>query len=141
MAIGMNQPGLSAAGPVRLGLRANWPQFALLIVVRTHPSWRAQSLGIYRFWRDLGYAIGAVVAGLLAQTLGLSAAVIAGGAITFASGLLAARWITGGPSPEGTPRPFPAGQAGSTPLPALPPALKPHLLRSRRPPVIPASAA
>jgi len=50
---------------------------------------------VYRFWRDLGYAIGAVIAGLLAQALGLSAAVIAGGVLTFASGLLAARWITG----------------------------------------------
>jgi hypothetical protein len=52
-----------------------------------------------RFWRDLGYAIWAVVAGLLTQALGLSAAVIAGGAITLASGLLAARWITGGSPP------------------------------------------
>jgi predicted MFS family arabinose efflux permease len=60
--------------------------------------WRAQGLGVYRFWRDLGYALGAVLAGLLAQAAGLSAAVITGGAFTFASGLLPARWITGTPS-------------------------------------------
>jgi hypothetical protein len=53
---------------------------------------------VYRFWRDLGYAIGAVIAGLLAQALGLSAAVVAGGALTFASALLAAQWITASPS-------------------------------------------
>jgi len=46
-----------------------------------------------------------VIAGLLAQALGLSAAVIAGGVLTLASGLLAARWITGGSSHVATPRP------------------------------------
>jgi hypothetical protein len=62
----------------------------------THPSWRAPGLGVYRFWRHLGYAIGAVIAGLLAPAPGLSAAVVAGAPSPFASGLLAARWITGG---------------------------------------------
>jgi predicted MFS family arabinose efflux permease len=93
-------PRQPASGLVRLGLRANWPQFALLVATvadHTHPSWRAQGLGVYRFWRDLGYAIGAVIAGLIAQALGLNAAVIAGGALTLASGLLAARWLTDGP--------------------------------------------
>ena len=47
---------------------------------------------MYRFWRDLGYAIGAVIAGLLAQALGLSAAVIAGGVLTLVSGC----WPPGG---------------------------------------------
>ncbi|HEV8275428.1 MAG TPA: hypothetical protein VGQ26_06995, partial [Streptosporangiaceae bacterium] len=45
------------------------------------------------------YAAGAVVAGLLAAAFGLSTTVIAGGALTFASGLLAARWITGSKHP------------------------------------------
>lgn len=71
------------------GLRAR------AVADHTGPSWRAQGLGVYRFWRDLGYALGAVLAGLIAQAAGLSAAVIAGGALTFASGLLAARWIAG----------------------------------------------
>ena len=48
---------------------------------------------MYRFWRDLGYPIGAVIAGLLAQGFSLSAAMIAGSALTLASGLLAARWL------------------------------------------------
>jgi MFS family permease len=80
------------------------PALSAAVADHTHPSWRAQGLGVYRFWRDLGYAIGAVIAGLLAQAFSLSAAVIAGGALTFASGLLAARWITASPQ-HGTPSP------------------------------------
>ena len=72
------------------------PALSAAVADHTHPSWRAQALGVYRFWRDLGYAIGAVITGLLAQALGLTAAVLAGGALTFASALLAAWWITDG---------------------------------------------
>jgi MFS family permease len=55
-----------------------------------HPSWRASSVGVYRLWRDLGYAIGAVLAGVTADALGLPAAmwIIAG--LTFASGIVVA---------------------------------------------------
>jgi len=60
----------------------------------TQPHWRAQGLGVYRFWRDLGYALGAVAAGLLATAFGLNPTVLAGGVLTLISGLLAARWIT-----------------------------------------------
>ena len=90
--------GLASATLLGIGTAMAQPALSAAVADHTHPSWRAQSLGVYRFWRDLGYAVGAVIAGLLAQALGLSAAVIAGGAITFASGLLAARWITGGSS-------------------------------------------
>jgi predicted MFS family arabinose efflux permease len=55
-----------------------------------HPSWRASSVGVYRFWRDMGYAIGALVAGIAADAFGLSAAMWMVAALTFASGLLAA---------------------------------------------------
>jgi MFS family permease len=68
---------------------------ALIAGVADHagPSWRAQALGVYRFWRDMGYALGAVLAAIVAQAAGLSASVVAGGALTLASGLLAARWV------------------------------------------------
>jgi len=96
--------GLVSAILLGIGTAMAQPALSAAVADHTHPSWRAQSLGVYRFWRDLGYAIGAVIAGLLAQEFNLSAAVIAGGIITFASGLLAARWITRGPSPvDGTP--------------------------------------
>jgi MFS family permease len=86
--------GLVSAILLGIGTAMAQPALSAAVADHTHPSWRAQGLGVYRFWRDLGYALGAVIAGLIAQAFGLSAAVIAGGALTFASGLLAARWIT-----------------------------------------------
>ena len=55
-----------------------------------HPSWRASSVGVYRLWRDLGYAIGALVAGVTADAFGVPAALWLVAALTFASGLVAA---------------------------------------------------
>ena len=55
-----------------------------------HPLWRARAVGVYRFWRDIGYAAGAVVGGLAADLWGLRAAVWAAAAITVASGLVVA---------------------------------------------------
>jgi MFS family permease len=52
-----------------------------------HPAWRASSVGVYRLWRDLGYAVGAILAGLTADLLGIKAAMWLITAITFASGL------------------------------------------------------
>ena len=53
-----------------------------------HPSWRASAVGVYRLWRDLGYAIGAVVAGVTADRLGLTAALWLVAALTMASGVI-----------------------------------------------------
>jgi MFS family permease len=55
-----------------------------------HPGWRASAVGIYRLWRDLGYALGAVLAGLVADALGLNAAMGTIAALTFVSGLVVA---------------------------------------------------
>ena len=55
-----------------------------------HPAWRASAVGVYRLWRDLGYAIGALVAGIVADALGLAAAMWLVAAITFGSGVIAA---------------------------------------------------
>ena len=54
------------------------------------PAWRASAIGVYRFWRDLGYAIGAVIAGITADLLGLSGALWIVAALTFISGLIVA---------------------------------------------------
>ncbi len=54
------------------------------------PSWRASAVGVYRLWRDLGYAIGALVAGVTADAIGLSAAMWLVAGITFMSGVVAA---------------------------------------------------
>lgn len=53
-------------------------------------SWRSSALGVYRFWRDMGYASGAVLAGVLADALGMPFAIGAIAALTAASGLLVA---------------------------------------------------
>ncbi|MEV0410612.1 rhodanese-like domain-containing protein [Streptomyces sp. NPDC050448] len=63
-----------------------------------HPAWHANALGTYRFWRDIGYAAGALVAGILADAFGLNATVIAAAVLTAGSGLLVARWITEHPT-------------------------------------------
>jgi MFS family permease len=55
-----------------------------------HPSWRASAVGVYRLWRDLGYAVGAVLAGVTADVFGVTAAVWLVAALTFVSGLVAA---------------------------------------------------
>jgi MFS family permease len=51
------------------------------------PSWRASAVGVYRFWRDLGYAAGALIAGIVADAFGLSGAMWVVAALTFASGV------------------------------------------------------
>ena len=54
------------------------------------PAWRASAVGVYRLWRDLGYAIGALVAGVAADAVGLSGAMSLVAAITLMSGVSAA---------------------------------------------------
>jgi MFS family permease len=79
-----------AVGAVLLGLGTAMVYPTLLAAIGdvAHPSWRASSVGVYRLWRDLGYAVGALLAGLTADALGLSAAMWIVAAITFASGLV-----------------------------------------------------
>jgi MFS family permease len=90
--LGLDAPMLSGlAGSVLLGVGTAMVYPALLAVVGdvAHPAWRATSVGIYRFWRDLGYAIGALMAGVVAALLGLVWAVHVAGILTAVSGLLA----------------------------------------------------
>lgn len=81
-----------ALGGILLGLGTAMVYPTLLAAIGdvAHPSWRASSVGVYRFWRDSGYAIGALIAGFTADLLGLQAAVWVVAAITFGSGILAA---------------------------------------------------
>lgn len=80
-------PGF-ALGSVLLGLGTAlvYPTLLAAIGDVAHPSWRASSVGVYRLWRDLGYALGALLAGLTADALGSSAALWLVAALTFASG-------------------------------------------------------
>ena len=55
-----------------------------------HPTWRARSVGIYRLWRDGGFAVGALLAGIVADAVGIRAAVWTVAALTAASGIVVA---------------------------------------------------
>jgi MFS family permease len=55
-----------------------------------HPTWRARSIGIYRLWRDGGFAVGAILAGVLADAFGIATAIWAVAALTAASGIVVA---------------------------------------------------
>jgi MFS family permease len=55
-----------------------------------HPAWRESAVGVYRLWRDSGYAVGALLAGILADLLGLSWAIEVVAALTFISGAVVA---------------------------------------------------
>jgi MFS family permease len=85
-----------AAGAFLLGLGTAMVYPTLLAAIGdvVHPSWRASSVGVYRLWRDLGYAIGALLAGLTADALGLPAAMWLIAALTFASGVTVALRMT-----------------------------------------------
>lgn len=71
-----------------LGTAMVYPVLLAAISDVAHPGWRATSLGVYRFWRDLGYAIGALLAGLIADLLGMHAAIHVVAALTLLSGLI-----------------------------------------------------
>src|SRR5262249_18464864 len=81
-----------AAGAALLGLGTAMVYPTLLAAIGdvAHPTWRASAVGVYRLWRDLGYALGALLAGVVADALGISAAIWVVATITFGSGLVAA---------------------------------------------------
>ncbi|MGE3287745.1 MAG: MFS transporter [Pseudonocardia sp.] len=78
-----------AAGAVLLGLGTAMVYPTLLAVIGdvAHPAWRGRAVGVYRVWRDLGYAVGAVVGGIVADALGLHAAVWVAAGVSLASGI------------------------------------------------------
>jgi MFS family permease len=81
-----------ATGSILLGIGTAMVYPTLLAAIGdvAAPAWRASSVGVYRLWRDLGYALGALLAGFTADVLGLAGAMWVIAAITCASGLVAA---------------------------------------------------
>lgn len=83
---------LFGVGAVLLGIGTAMVYPTLLAAIGdvAHPAWRASAVGVYRLWRDLGYAVGALVAGITADLFGLAPAVWLVAALTALSGLVAA---------------------------------------------------
>jgi MFS family permease len=73
-----------------LGTAMVYPSLVAAVSDASHPTWRARSLSVYRFWRDLGYAIGALGAGVIADNFGFVTAILAVATVTFASGVVVA---------------------------------------------------
>jgi MFS family permease len=84
------------AGTVLLGLGTAMVYPTLLAAIGdvAHPSWRASAVGVYRLWRDAGYAAGALLAGIVADQFGLSAATLVVAALTLISGTIVALRMT-----------------------------------------------
>jgi MFS family permease len=72
-----------------LGTALVYPTLLAAISDVAHPDWRASAVGVYRLWRDSGYAIGALLAGVLADLFGVSWAIGVIGVLTFFSGVIA----------------------------------------------------
>jgi MFS family permease len=77
-----------------LGTGLVYPTFLAAVSDHSHPAWRASAIGVYRWWRDLGYVVGAVVAGGAADLLGIPAAIALVGVLTFASAIVLAATYT-----------------------------------------------
>jgi len=73
-----------------LGTAMVYPTLLAAVGDVAAPTWRASAVGVYRLWRDLGYAVGALFAGVCADMFGLEGAIWTVAAITFLSGLIAA---------------------------------------------------
>jgi MFS family permease len=81
-------PWALAAVLLGVGTAMVYPTLLAVVGDVAHPAWRASAVGVYRLWRDAGFAIGAVLAGIVADRLGIPAAVWVVAALTGASGVI-----------------------------------------------------
>ncbi|MEU8206431.1 MFS transporter [Streptosporangium sp. NPDC049046] len=83
-------PWTAATALIGAGTAMVYPTLLAAVGDVAHPSWRARAVGVYRLWRDFGFAVGALMAGLLADSFGIRTAVVATAAVTALSGLVVA---------------------------------------------------
>jgi MFS family permease len=81
-------PWTGAAAFLGVGTAMVYPTLLAAVGDVAHPSWRGSAVGVYRLWRDSGYAVGALLAGALADLFGMAWSIGAVALLTFASGLL-----------------------------------------------------
>lgn len=98
-----------------LGTALVYPTLIAAVSDVAHASWRASAVGVYRLWRDGGYAVGALLAGLVADALGVPLAIAAVAALTFVSGLVVLvrmyETLPAAAAPQGVPSTSPANTA------------------------------
>jgi MFS family permease len=80
----------AALAALGVGTAMVYPTLLAAVGDIARPSWRGLAVGVYRLWRDLGYVAGALLAGVVADAFGLSAAIGVIGVLTIGSGLLVA---------------------------------------------------
>ena len=83
-------PWTAAAALLGVGTAMVYPTLLAAVGDVAHPRWRGSAVGIYRLWRDSGYAAGALLAGSLADRVGMAWSIAAVALLTVASGLLVA---------------------------------------------------
>ena len=83
-------PWLAAAVVLGLGTAMVYPTLLAAVGDVAHPAWRARSVGVYRLWRDGGFAVGALLSGVLADLYGIPAAIAAVAVLTAAPGVVVA---------------------------------------------------
>lgn len=107
---------LGAAVLLGLGTAMVYPTLLATISDVAHPQWRGSAVGVYRLWRDGGYAVGALTSGLLADWLGMGAAIGVIGGLTLLSGMVVAMTMQETlPGRAGGGSPVPAIRKGATP--------------------------
>ncbi len=79
---------LVASAALGLGTAMVYPTLLAAVADVADPAWRGSAIGVYRLWRDLGFAVGAVVAGVIADLAGMTTAIAAVAALTLGSGLI-----------------------------------------------------
>ena len=96
-------PWALSVGLLGAGTAMVYPTLLASIGDVAHPTWRASAVGVYRLWRDSGFAVGALLAGLLADAFGLTTSISAIAALTAASGVVVAvRMYETHPRPQRT---------------------------------------
>ncbi len=82
-------PWLGASVALGVGTAMVYPTLLATVADASEPPWRARAIGVYRLWRDLGFAVGAIVAGLIADRFSIPTAIAFVAALTAGSGLVA----------------------------------------------------
>jgi len=79
---------ISLAAILGWGTAMVYPTFLASIAENTHPTDRAESIGIFRLWRDLGYAVGAIITGVIADLMSINSSIVFIAFLTFCSSII-----------------------------------------------------